>query len=253
MSGSDFEMESGLRINPWRLWGGHPGPPRPTAAKGEKANGVRWAKGDPGNFRPDHAASVGVPVIGWWRLAVRGRQEAGLTILQRHDACPAQHHHDLVAAARNCTPRDGAASLIGREVVVGDRGPRRPLIRQPTNAEVRGEAMEFIDAVGQQVRPLQTLPAPDHIVDIERHIRPRGCPSRRPGRTQTRFPPGESTHRQPRTAALTAPRGNSAETGAVAGAPHLRARVALPCVREEPSAGIAVKPIQVRGQVRQAP
>jgi len=44
-------------------------------------------------------------------------------------ACPAQHHHDLVAAAGNRTPRDGAAPLVGREVVVRNRGPRWSLIR----------------------------------------------------------------------------------------------------------------------------
>ena len=166
-------------------------------------------------------------------------------------ACPAQHHHDLVAAAGDCTPRDGAAPLVGREVIVGDRGPRWSLIRQPVDAEVRGEAVQFIDSVGQQMRPLQALPAPDRIIDIERHIPPRHCPSQRPGT------PKSACRRQSAVAklALLHPRrqeGTRLKRG-VAGAPHLRARWPLPCVREEPSAGIAVEPIQVRGQVRQVP
>ena len=114
--------------------------------------------------------------------------------------------------------------------------------------------MQFIDAVGQQVRPLQALPAPDRIVDIERHVLAPDIAPAGGQLPQIRLLPGKP-HGRPSShcCARGARRELGLERGAVAGAPHLRARRPLPCVREEPSAEIVVKPIQVRGQVRQVP
>ena len=82
---------------------------------------------------------------------------------------PTDHRHDLVAGARNRPRCNGAAAFVAREVVVRDGGLRRPLIRGPVNPEPRGETMQLVDVVGEQVRPLQAVPFPDRLVDVNRH------------------------------------------------------------------------------------
>ena len=64
--------------------------------------------------------------------------------------------------------------------------------------------MQFIDAVRQQMRPLQALPAPDRIIDLERHISPATLPRPAARRTQIRLPPGKSA--RPAKLALLRPR-----------------------------------------------
>lgn len=36
--------------------------------------------------------------------------------------------------------------------------------------------MQFVDVVGQQVRPLQALPAPNRIIHVKRHVPPAAWP-----------------------------------------------------------------------------
>ncbi len=44
---------------------------------------------------------------------------------------------------------DRPSPFVRGEIVVGDRGPGRPLIRRAMNPERGGEAMEVIDIVGE--------------------------------------------------------------------------------------------------------
>jgi len=111
--------------------------------------------------------------------------------------------------------------------------------------------VQFIDAVRQQMRPLQALPAPDRIIDIERHISPPTLPRPAARRTQIRLPPGKSA--RPAKLALLRPRRQEGTRLKRAPLRTFACAVAIACVSEEPSAGIAVEPIQVRGQVRQVP
>lgn len=60
---------------------------------------------------------------------------------------------------------------------MGDRGPRRSLIRRAMNPERGREAMEVIGVVGEQVGPFEAPPFPDRLVDVN------GASARRRGRT----------------------------------------------------------------------
>src|SRR5262249_57961649 len=63
---------------------------------------------------------------------------------------PTHDSSDLFAAAGNRAMRDRPSPLVRGEIVVGDRGPGRPLIRRAMNA-VRGrEALQVISAFGAQ-------------------------------------------------------------------------------------------------------
>ena len=60
---------------------------------------------------------------------------------------------------------------------MGDRGPRRPLIRRAMNPERGREAMEVVGVVGEQVGPFEAPPFPDRLVDVN------GASARRRGPT----------------------------------------------------------------------
>ena len=63
---------------------------------------------------------------------------------------------------------DCPSPFVRGEIVVGDRGPRRPLIRRAMYPERGGEAMKVIDIVGEQVGPFEAPPFPDRLVDVNR-------------------------------------------------------------------------------------
>src|SRR5215470_15106409 len=54
-------------------------------------------------------------------------------------------------------------------------GPRWPLIRGAANAEPRREAVQFVDVVRQQVAPLESLPVPNRVVDVDHKEFSRNC------------------------------------------------------------------------------
>ena len=158
---------------------------------------------------------------------------------------PAQNRDDLVATTCNCPSRDGAAPFVRREIVMGNRGPRRTLIRQQIDAERRGEAMQFVDVVGQQMRPLQALPAPNRIIHVKRHVPPAALPRARSGRraSESALPPGKFA-RPPSLHRCAGDAGNSAWN-------HSLQSLLRPC--QEPSAGIAVELTRVGAGQAKAP
>jgi hypothetical protein len=75
------------------------------------------------------------------------------------------------------------------------------------DTELGGETMQFVDVVGQQVRPLQNLPAPNRIIHVKRHVAPADI---RPGRAAAEriavsCRPATSHQRQARTVEPAAP------------------------------------------------
>ena len=65
---------------------------------------------------------------------------------------------------------------------MGDRGPRRSLIRRAMNPERGREAMEVVGVVGEQVGPFEAPPFPDRLVDVN------GASARRRGPTAVAVP-----------------------------------------------------------------
>ena len=106
---------------------------------------------------------------------------------------PAQNRVDLVATTCNCPSRDGAAPFVRREIVMGNRGPRRTLIRQQIDAERRGEAMQFVDVVGPANAPIAG-PASAKSHHPRKAPRPARCVAPSPERlraSESALPPGK--------------------------------------------------------------
>jgi hypothetical protein len=80
-------------------------------------------------------------------------------------SCPAQNRDDLVATACDGPSRDGAAPFVRREIVMGNRGPRRTLIRiyavrrcrRPANAPIAGPASAKSHRPRKAPRPVRCV------------------------------------------------------------------------------------------------
>ena len=79
---------------------------------------------------------------------------------------PTHDRDDLVAAAGNRAERNRPLSLVSRNIVVRNWGPRRTLIRHAVNAEPRREAVQFVSIIGEQMGLFEPLPLPNRSIDV---------------------------------------------------------------------------------------
>jgi len=76
---------------------------------------------------------------------------------------------DLVSIAGHGAHRNGPKALIASQVIMRHRDFGRRLKRGALDPKPRGEAMQFIRIIRQQVTPFHALPMPDRVIYIYSH------------------------------------------------------------------------------------
>src|SRR5436190_10144883 len=90
---------------------------------------------------------------------------------------PVQNKDDVFARAHHGAERNRPRPLERGQVVVRGRGFRRTLVGAALDAKRSRKSMQFVDVIGQEMTPAQSLPSPQRLVDIDRQDRPPGRPA----------------------------------------------------------------------------
>lgn len=123
--------------------------------------------------RPSRSALSLLLIGGRRRWLASRRASAASRRTRWNGGSPRSHsthdRDDLVSIAGHGAHRNGPKALIASQVIMRHHDFGRRLKRGALDPKPRGEAMQFIRIIRQQVAPFHALPMPDRVIYIYGH------------------------------------------------------------------------------------